>query len=447
MKIHFIAIGGSVMHALAISLQQQGNEVSGSDDMIYEPAYSNLKSAGILPNSFGWNSDLIHSDIDVVVLGMHAKADNPELVKAQQLQLSIQSFPELLFEFSKNMERIAVCGSHGKTTTSAMLAHLLIYNEKRCNFVTGGVIKSLGESIQLKPEANSIVIEGDEYLSSPLDRSSKFLHYKASITILTGIAWDHINVFPTYKEYLDTFSALLYSIPSNGTLIFNADDLEVLALVNKHKNLSIQLVPVSLSNVVYHSDNTHTIVEYQSNTYRLPFFGSYNISNALYAVNAAKELGVSIDNGFKALEQFQGVGKRMELIQHKGKAIAYRDFAHSPSKVKACISGIVQQFEQYDISCFVEFHTFSSIDESFWPEYQGIFSQVQHGYFFVDREAFSRKGKKINYDKLISILGIHEKQLISDSESLKNLWNTKKNDPNSVIVFMSSGNFANTSFS
>ena len=198
MNVHLIAIGGSAMHNMAIAMHKKGFNVTGSDDEIFEPSKTRLAKLNLLPAKEGWDTNNIHKGIDAVILGMHARADNPELLKAQELGLKIYSYPEYIYEQTKDKTRIVIGGSHGKTSITAMILHVLNYHKVDCDYMVGAQLDGFDTMVKLTKEAKIAVIEGDEYLSSPIDRRPKFHLYKPNIAILSGIAWDHINVFPTF---------------------------------------------------------------------------------------------------------------------------------------------------------------------------------------------------------------------------------------------------------
>lgn len=200
MRVHFIAIGGSAMHNIALAVKAAGHIVSGSDDQIFEPSRSRLASRGLLPAQEGWFPEQLTSELDVVVLGMHARPDNPELLQAQHLGLNIQSYPEFLRTCNEHARRVVIGGSHGKTTVTSMILHAMNQMNASTNYMVGAQLEGFDRMVEIDPNRDWCILEGDEYLSSPIDRRPKFFWYGGHFTLLTGIAWDHINVFPTELE-------------------------------------------------------------------------------------------------------------------------------------------------------------------------------------------------------------------------------------------------------
>jgi UDP-N-acetylmuramate: L-alanyl-gamma-D-glutamyl-meso-diaminopimelate ligase len=354
------------MHSLAIAMHDKGHEVTGSDDEIYDPSRSLLLEKGLLPDQVGWRPEIIQPGIDLVVLGMHARQDNPELVKAKSLGLRIQSFPEFIYDLSSSKTRIVVAGSHGKTTTSGIIAHILDHNEIPADRMIGA---SIG---RLKPvaitEAGIIVIEGDEYLSSPEDSRPKFLHYHPQITIITGIAWDHMNVFPTYQSYIATFRQLIESLGKDDTLIYCEDDAELVKLI---KEVSPPCEIISYSAHPYAIDEGMVSLQISQGTnYPIKVFGIHNMQNINAALWAARKLKIEDQHFYTAVQSFEGANKRLQVLYDGRNVKAYLDFAHAPSKVKATVHAVREKHpNDYIIAC-LELHTFSSLNMDYLPQYK-----------------------------------------------------------------------------
>ena len=368
MRLHFIAIGGSVMHQLAIALSRKGHEVTGSDDEIFEPALGNLGRAGILPKNPGWYPEKISEKIGAVILGMHAKEDNPELKRARELNLSIYSFPEYIFQESRDKTRVVVGGSHGKTTTTAMIMHALRKTGHDFDYMVGAKLQGFDQSVNIT-NAPVIICEGDEYPASTIERRPKFHFLFPHIAILTGIAWDHINVFPTFDIYLKQFSIFMDGIEDGGTLIYNATDPVLNELVSAHDfNKQILLLPYEVPAHEIVNGETHVTIEDASGI--LSVFGNHNLLNLNAAWLACKQLGMTAEAFVVAMRDFSGASKRLEILAKNDQTIVYRDFAHAPSKVKATMEAVHQQFPTRRLIAVLELHTFSSLNEKFMDQYQ-----------------------------------------------------------------------------
>jgi UDP-N-acetylmuramate: L-alanyl-gamma-D-glutamyl-meso-diaminopimelate ligase len=367
MKVHLIAIGGSAMHNLAIALCDKGYLVSGSDDEIFEPSKSRLAKKDLLPTSLGWDAARIHADLDAVIVGMHARADNPELLKAQELGLKIYSYPEYIFEQTKDKKRIVIGGSHGKTTITSMLLHVFKQNEIACDFMVGAQLAGFDCMVKLTEDAEYVILEGDEYLSSPIDLRPKFHLYKPHIALISGIAWDHINVFPTFQNYIHQFDVFIDCIEPNGALIYASEDPEVLKLAQKPRHRSIQTLgygphPNKVENGVTYLDTT-------SGWLPIKVFGHHNLQNLNGAMQICRMVGISDEGFYSAIASFEGASKRLEIVARRNQGIVFKDFAHSPSKLKATSSAVKRQFPQHRIVACMELHTFSSLNSAFLEQY------------------------------------------------------------------------------
>jgi UDP-N-acetylmuramate: L-alanyl-gamma-D-glutamyl-meso-diaminopimelate ligase len=366
MRVHFISIGGAVMHNLALALHHKGFTVTGSDDEIYEPAKSRLDKVGILPKSIGWNVNNITPDLDAIVLGMHARKDNPELIRAQEMGLKIYSFPEYMYEQTKDKKRIVIGGSHGKTSTTAMILFVLKYFNVDFDYLVGSLIDGFDTMVGISPSSKVAVFEGDEYLNSALDPRPKFHIYKADVGIITGIAWDHINVFPTYENYVEQFEIFIKDLPQAGALIYCADDPEV-KRVSENTPCKARLIPYTTpENKVV---NGVTYIKVDGKEIALKVFGKHNLQNMMAAKDACIEAGVSEQQFYEAIQHFKGTAKRLETLKETHESITYRDFAHAPSKLKATVNAVKQLYPERKLIAAYELHTYSSLNKAFLPQY------------------------------------------------------------------------------
>ena len=436
-----IAIGGSIMHNLAIALKKRGYEVSGSDDEIYEPASGRLAEAGILPAQHGWYPENIQPDIDIVILGMHAKPDNPELLRAKELNLKIVSFPEFIYHESQNKKRVVIAGSHGKTTTTSMVMHVLKRAEMKFDFAVGSSIEGFEDSVQLSETAPVIIIEGDEYLTSPVDRRPKFLWYKPQIAYITGIAWDHINVFPDYEGYFQQFVLFLESMEKGAVLIYNPRDTEVVRLVTKHGK-HLQCVPAYPA--MYYLSDGATIVRSNAKEYRLSVFGEHNMQNLAGAQKMCEYLGVGEQEFWKNIQNFKGAGKRLQKIFEDKNLVAFRDFAHAPSKVRATVDAVKQQYPGRKFVAALELHTFSSFNTEFIKGYKGSLDAADLAIVYINPETEkARRDEPINREEIINAFAKDDLIYTKDAENIKELLNNNYGEPVSLLL-MSSGNFGGT---
>ena len=366
MNVHFIAIGGAAMHNLALALHLKGIHVTGSDDVIFEPSKSRLDRYGLLPQEIGWDPDRINSSLDAIILGMHAKADNPELLRAQELALNIYSYPEFIFEQAQQKTRVVIGGSHGKTTITAMILHVLDYHGKEVDYMVGAQLEGFDVMVKLTHHNDFIVLEGDEYLSSPIDLKPKFHHYKPNIALLSGIAWDHINVFPTFEDYKEQFSIFTDSIVEGGSISYNSEDCYVKEVVEKSPN-PIRKFPYKTPH--YTIENGVTYLETPEGPMPLEIFGKHNLNNLAGAKWICQHMGVDEDDFYEAIASFKGANKRLEKIAEQSSCVVYKDFAHAPSKVQATTSAVKNQYPKRRLLACLELHTYSSLNESFLSEY------------------------------------------------------------------------------
>ena len=440
MRIHFISIGGSVMHQLAIALQKKGYQITGSDDEIFDPARSVLEAAGLLPATMGWHGDNITEQLDAVIVGMHARADNPELLKAQALHLKIYSFPEYIYQESKEKVRIAIGGSHGKTSTTAMVMHILSQNKKAFDYLVGARLQGFEQSVQIT-EAPILVAEADEYPASALKPVPKFHFLYPHIAVITGIAWDHINVFPTFDFYLEQFRIFIQKIEPGGILIYNASDPALQQLVAEEKRADIRFAPYQIP--VHEIKDGVTYIELESVKTALGVFGDHNLLNLHAAFLVCKELGLSPSAILEAASSFSGAAKRLELLyQDPANGVSiFRDFAHAPSKVKATIQAVKQQFPERQLLAVLELHTYSSLNAHFMQQYKGAMDAADLAIVFYTPHALAMKkmaplppqSVEAGFDKP----GL---KVIQDKVELEKILNTTPLK-NVNILLMSSGNY------
>ena len=444
MRIHPIAIGGSAMHNFAIALKHSGNHVSGSDDQIFEPSKSRLKEAGLLPVYEGWHPEMLTENIDVVILGMHARKDNPELARAIELGLSVQSYPEFLFNATQEKKRVIVGGSHGKTTITSMILHVLSTLGIKSDYMVGAQLEGFNCMLELNKEHDLAVIEGDEYLSSPIDSRSKFLHYRPHIAIITGIAWDHINVFPTEESYLDTFRKFIETLEPKATLVYCCEDSQLIDLIKEasNKRPDIQYVPYNTpssipgngSSEITYSDNTTVISK---------LVGAHNFQNLAGARALCSSLSISAEHFDNAIEDFTGAARRLEVaIDHpQHKFTVFRDFAHAPSKLKATQSGVVGSFPERNITAVFELHTFSSLNKDFLPQYACSLDAVDKAIVFYDPKVVEHKRlPTISLQEVKDAFAREDLEVITNVDSLeKRLKEIPRR--NHCVLMMSSGRF------
>ncbi|MCE2731955.1 MAG: Mur ligase family protein [Cyclobacteriaceae bacterium] len=440
-KIHFIAIGGSVMHNLAIALKQQGHTITGSDDEIFEPSKSLLQINGLLPAKEGWNADVLDTSYDAVILGMHAKADNPELLKAKSLGLKINSFPDFIFEHSRDKQRVVIAGSHGKTTITAIIMHVLNFHKKDFDFVVGAKVNGLPLSVKLS-DAPIIVIEGDEYLSSAEDRTPKFLKYQHHIGVISGISWDHANVFPTEDVYVKQFDLFADQTPKGGILIYNEQDNMTLMIAKKER---ADVLPVPYKTHPHSEEGQQVFLTNGKERYPIQLFGTHNLQNISAAKETLKKIGINAEMFFQAIGSFEGASGRLQKVKETETAALYKDFAHAPSKVKATVKAMKEMFPSRDLVACLELHTYSSLNESYLPNYKDSLKQAQTAIVYFEPSKVAAKGfPELTQEKIHAHFGSQAIQVFTDSESLlkflKGISFRNKN-----LLMMSSGNFGGLS--
>ena len=444
MNVHFIAIGGSAMHNLAIALHLKGYHVTGSDDEIFDPAKSRLQRYGLLPESYGWHPERITKDLDAIVLGMHARIDNPELLKAQELGLKIFSYPEYLYEQSKGKTRVVVGGSHGKTTTTAMILHVLQHCGIEADYMVGAQLEGFEVMVRLSETAKVMVIEGDEYLTSPIDRRPKFHLYKPHVAIVTGIEWDHINVFPTFEIYKDQFAQFVNLIEPGGRLIYCNDDAEVRDVALKNTRTDIAEQPYDVP--------PHEVVEgitYLNTAHgRVPLrvFGNHNLLNLTAARYACNSLGVTDEQFDEAIQSFGGASKRLELVKATMDCAVYKDFAHAPSKLRATIAAMKEQYPNRLLVACMELHTFSSLTAEFLKQYAGTMDRADVPFVYYSQHALQlKKLPDLDPEQVKASFANERVRVFTDSKQMvEELRKMHWQDAN--LLMMSSGNFDGIDF-
>ena len=438
MHIHFIAIGGSAMHNLALALNHKGYTVTGSDDVIFEPSKSRLAAKGLLPEQFGWFPEKIHKNLDAIILGMHAKPDNPELLKAQEMELTIYSYPEFLYEQSKDKTRVVIGGSHGKTTIASMILHVLNYHDIAVDYMVGAQLDGFDRMVHLTEENDFIVLEGDEYLSSPIDRRPKFHLYQPNIALLSGIAWDHINVFPTFENYVEQFQIFVDSIVKGGSITYNEEDVEVKKVVEASEN-AIRKMPYSTPE--YAVENGSTLLETPEGHMPIEVFGKHNLSNLAGAKWICQNMGVDEDDFYEAIATFKGASKRLEKIAEGKSSVVYKDFAHSPSKVAATTKAVKEQYPNRKLIACLELHTYSSFNPEFLKEYKGALDDADLAVvFYLPESVAIKKLEPVSVDQISDAFQRSDLKVYTDSDAFAEYIFNQSFD-NSALLLMSSGNY------
>ena len=439
MKVHFISIGGSAMHNLAIALHQKGYMVSGSDDNIFEPSKSRLAKHGLLPEPFGWFPSNISSDLDFVILGMHAKVDNPELFEAKSKNISILSYPEFIFELSKNKTRVVIGGSHGKTSITAMILHVLNDNNRKVDYMVGAQLEGFDTMVHLSEENDFILLEGDEYLSSPIDRRPKFHLYKPNIALLSGISWDHINVFPSEANYIYQFETFLDTIVQGGVLVYNKSDKEV-EKITQDCEKSIRKLAYSIPEHIIKNGITFLITD--EGEIPLNVFGDHNLSNLAGAKLICQLMGVQEEEFYNSIISFKGADKRLEPLLEMDDRLIFKDFAHSPSKVLATTDALKKQFQDRKLIALLELHTFSSLNKDFINLYKDTLKSADIALLFYDPKVVMKKGlSEINDQVIKQAFNDNNLKVFSNPNEL-NEFLLSQSYTNSNLLFMSSGNYA-----
>lgn len=443
MRVHFIAIGGSAMHNLALALHDKGEHITGSDDAIFEPSKSRLQAKGLLPEQEGWFPEKITTNLDAVILGMHAKSDNPELLKAQELGLKIYSYPEFIYKHSKDKTRVVIGGSHGKTTITSMILHVMNYHNVTVDFLVGAQLEGFTNMVHLTKENDFMVIEGDEYLSSPTDLRPKFHLYHPNIALISGIAWDHINVFPTFENYVDQFKVFIDKITNGGILIYNEDDETVKQIVEEAEK-PIRKLPYSLPE--YTIDNGVTYLETTDGSMPIEIFGAHNLSNLAGAKWICQSMGIDEAEFYEAIASFKGASKRLEKIAQTPTAVAYKDFAHSPSKVKATTQAVKKQYPNKKLVACLELHTYSSLNAEFLTEYQGALDAADVAVVFYSPDAVAiKKLEEISKEQIEKAFNREDLIVYTNPDEFKSFLLVQE-FTDSVLLLMSSGNYGGLNF-
>ena len=437
MNVHFIAIGGSAMHNLAIALNRKGANVTGSDDEIFEPSRTRLEKEGILPETLGWNPAKIHQHLDAVILGMHARIDNPELLKAKELNIPIYSYPEYLYEQSKDKIRVVIGGSHGKTTITSMLLHAINKLGINVDYMVGAQLEGYDCMVKLSNDAKIMILEGDEYLSSPIDRRPKFHLYQPTIAIISGIAWDHINVFPTFENYVEQFDQFCSLIDPKGTLIYNAEDEEVNKLGLKY---SQKINTLAYATPDFKPTVNGTLLTFEGTDYALKIFGPHNLQNLIGAMRLGEAIGITPSDFLNAMSDFTGAGKRLQKVTEKGDFVLYKDFAHSPSKLKATTNAIKHQYPTRKVVACMELHTFSSLKKEFLPHYKNAMDKADVAVVYYSPEVVEHKKLEPISKELVKD-GFGGNVIVMNETADVLAFIRAQNWDNSVLLMMSSGNF------
>jgi UDP-N-acetylmuramate: L-alanyl-gamma-D-glutamyl-meso-diaminopimelate ligase len=438
MRVHFIAIGGSVMHNLAIALHNKGYIVTGSDDEIFEPSRSRLEKYGLLPEKWGWDPVVVTKDIDTVILGMHAKSDNPELIKARELRIKIMSFPEYLYDQTKDKKRIVIAGSHGKTTTTAMIMHVFRVLGIKFDYMVGSQIDGFETMVGLSDEAQIAVFEGDEYLTSALDKRPKFHLYMPDIAVLNGIAWDHMNVFPTFENYVAQFRIFIEKISDGGSLIYFDGDTEVKKIALESGN-NIRKIPYKVHG--YFQNKTGFYAATYNRVVPVKIFGEHNMQNLSAAREVCLAAGIAEDNFYEAIKSFEGTSKRLQKLKDNKNGLLYLDFAHSPSKVKATVEAIVSRYPKREIIVCLELHTYSSLNSEFLPLYKGTMANATIAFVYFNPHALElKKLKNLSKEAVNKAFGGDNIRIYDDSKEMFSFIKSQ-NYQCPVYLLMSSGDF------
>ena len=441
---HFIAIGGSAMHNLALALHQQGHTITGSDDEIYDPALTRLQNQGLLPGEMGWFPDRVHTGLNAVILGMHARVDNPELERARALGLPVLSYPEFIFEKSRQKQRVVIAGSHGKTTITSMILHVLKYHQRKFDYLVGAQLEGFETMVSLTDDTSAdaapiIVIEGDEYASSPIDRRPKFLHYQPQMALISGIAWDHVNIYPTYEEYVDQFELLADQMPKSGVLIFDETDnmLDVIAAKERH---DVQKVPYEAHPHLIRNGQTY-LTTATGDEVPLQVFGLHNMKNIAGALAICDRLGITDDQFYAAIQTFTGAARRLETVARAGNRIVYRDFAHAPSKVEATTEAVKAQYPDQKLLACVELHTFSSLNKDFLNEYRHSLDAADIAAVYFDNHTLEIK--RLAPISTTDVLAAFDKaglEVFTERADLESFI-TRNQTKADIFLMMSSGTF------
>jgi UDP-N-acetylmuramate: L-alanyl-gamma-D-glutamyl-meso-diaminopimelate ligase len=446
MRIHFTAVGGAVMHSLAIALKRQGHTVTGSDDKIADPAKSNLLREGILPEAEGFYPEKISKELDAVILGMHARIDNPELLRAQELNIPIYSFPHFIYEVSKNKKRVVIAGSHGKTTITSMVMHVLHTNGIDIDYMVGAKVKGFDTGVRLSDTAPIIILEGDEYLASPIERESKFMFYHPHVALITGVAWDHINVFPVYEGYVNQFRKFANSVEDGGAIAYYEGDAELQRIFAEYnfsredaKTQSVKVLPYSTSRYEVRDNRSYIITD--QGEYPMLVFGAHNMQNMEGARKVCGELGITDHQFYTAMSSFEGAANRLEKLGENTETVIYKDFAHSPSKLTATVNAMKEQYANRNLVAVMELHTFSSLNKDFLSEYAHAMDRADVAVVFIDDEAMKLKQMPpLDHELIIHSFGKDGLKVFTSKDELQSFLLSQK-WAQSNLLLMSSGHF------
>lgn len=452
--IHFISIGGSAMHNLALALHQQGHTITGSDDEVYEPSLTRLAQHGLLPAKMGWFPEKIHQNLDAIIVGMHARKDNPELIRAQELGLSIYSYPEYIYRQSSQKQRVVIAGSHGKTTITSMILHVLRYHKRTFDYLVGAQVDGFETMAQLTPNAPIIIIEGDEYASSPIDPRPKFLHYQPHIALISGIAWDHVNIYPTWDEYVDQFELLAEGMPKAGILIFDETD-NMLDIIGQKERADVTKVPYEAhpSEIV----NGHTyLFTKQKSRIPLSIFGEHNMKNIAGAMTVLDRIGITDAQFYEAIPSFKGASRRLELVaersgilpDQRGPAtrMLFRDFAHAPSKVEATTEAVKRQYPAQKLLAAVELHTYSSLNRAFLDQYKGCLDVADQAVVYFNAHTLAVKRlESITAEDVFMAFDRPNLRVFTDTSELQ-AYLLAQREHTDIFLLMSSGTFGGLDF-
>ncbi len=442
MQIHFIAIGGSAMHNLAIALKRKGEQVTGSDDQIFEPSRSRLAKEGILPETEGWFPERITPQTEAVILGMHAREDNPELKRALELNIPVFSYPEYIYEQTKNQTRVVIGGSHGKTTITSMILHVCQELSIPINYMVGAQLEGYDCMVKLEHGPKFAILEGDEYLSSPMDRRPKFHLYHPNIALISGIAWDHINVFPTFENYVEQFDIFCQKIEPNGRLIYNTEDPEVKKLGEKWQG---KLDVIAYQTPKYMVEDNATIVSYDNHEYHMHVFGQHNLQNMMGAMEIGRAMGIEPSDFLTAMQSFTGAGKRLQKVTETPDFVLFKDFAHSPSKLKATTSAVKEQYEDKELFAYMELHTFSSLNKEFLPLYKNAMDKADVAVVYFNPDVVANKKlPELSVSEVQNAFG-GRVIVMNKAEHVLNHIHAQ-NWHNKALLMMSSGNFDGIDF-
>lgn len=437
--IHFISIGGSAMHNLALALRQQGCSITGSDDEIYEPSRTRLAQHGLLPAEMGWFPSRVHAGLDAVIVGMHARKDNPELARALELGLPVYSYPEYIYQQSRQKQRVVIAGSHGKTTITSMILHVLKYHNRTFDYLVGAQLDGFETMAQLTPNAPVIIIEGDEYSSSPIDSCPKFLHYQPHIALISGIAWDHVNIYPTWDQYVHQFELLAEGMPKAGILIFDETD-DMLDIIGQKERADVTKVPYEAHPSEIVNGQTYLITKQKA---RVPvlIFGEHNMKNLAGAMTVLDRIGITDAQFYEAIPTFKGAARRLERIAGAGDRILFRDFAHAPSKVEATTEAVKHQYPRRKLLAAVELHTFSSLNRTFLEQYKGCLDAADEAIVYFNAHTFAVKRlEPITPSDVIAAFGRPDLRVFTDTAELQTYLIDQRNAAD-VFLLMSSGTF------